>query len=76
MNNKYIRLVKLPCRVKGMTVADADGNYNVYLNKNLTREAQVEALLHETEHIERDDLHSYKSVSFLEGRIKGKSGVQ
>lgn len=75
MDNKYIRLVKLPYRVKGMTVADEEGNYNVYLNKNLSYEMQVEALLHEAEHIRREDLHSCKPVSFLEGRIKGKGGV-
>lgn len=66
--NKYIRLINLPCRIKGMTATDADGNYNIYLNNNLSYEAQVQALLHEITHINHNDFSNSVPVVSLENK--------
>ena len=55
MNNYAIRFIALPCSVKGVTVMDNDGFYNIYINSLLSREAQFEAIKHELEHINRAD---------------------
>lgn len=47
----YIRLVDLPCRVKGFSCVDASGNYNVYINSRLSIDAQKEAYIHELKHV-------------------------
>lgn len=52
----FVRLVEtLPSTVQGFTIADEDGNYNVYLNAKLSREQQQEVYQHEVEHIHGDD---------------------
>ena len=70
--DKIVRLIKLPSTVRGMTVTDSDGNYNIYINKNLSYEMQREAYQHEMAHIEEDDFSSNSSVAVLENRIKYK----
>ena len=65
-----VRIINLPLTIKGLTVPDADGNYNIYINYNLSYEAQIETLRHETEHINNDDFSSNDSVVTLENRVK------
>lgn len=55
MNDYIIRYIALPYSVKGVTVMDKDGFYNIYINSLLSREAQLEAIKHELEHIGRAD---------------------
>jgi len=64
-----IRLVKLPPSVRGFTLLDGDGNYNIYLNKNQATERLRNALKHEVEHIVAGDLEtpSGAPVGLLEG---------
>jgi len=64
--NIIVRLVSMPASVRGFTIADQDGNYNVYINRALTRESQQDTYLHELRHIERGDLYSDKPVSEIE----------
>ncbi|MEG1426683.1 MAG: hypothetical protein RSC76_03245 [Oscillospiraceae bacterium] len=47
----YIRGISLPTAVRGVTVEDADGNYNVYVNTRLCPAARQEAARHELKHI-------------------------
>jgi hypothetical protein len=63
-----VRVAALPSRVKGVTVPDEDGNYNVYLNKCLSYETQRRAYLHEIEHITNDDFNSYEPARYIEER--------
>lgn len=65
-----IRLVKLPMTVRGMTVTDPDGNYNVYINKNMSHEVQKITYCHENEHIINDDLYLDEPVCLLENRVE------
>jgi len=68
--NKIVRVIKLPTTIRGVTIPDPEGCYNVYINKNLSCEMQKEVLLHETAHIVNGDFCSNEPVSVLEERAK------
>lgn len=55
MIDYYVRYIDLPYTIKGMTVQDINGFYNVYINSRLSFEEQRKALKHELEHISRHD---------------------
>ena len=55
MIDYIIRYIDLPYTIKGVTVLDSDGFYNVYINSLLSWEEQKKAVKHELEHIRRDD---------------------
>ena len=66
--NTFVRLINLPVTVRGLTVTDPDGNYNVYINQNLAFEMQTQTFVHESKHIENNDLYSNEPVVVLENR--------
>lgn len=47
----YIRYIKFPGLIRGSVIIDADGNFNVYINKNLSESQQQRTLDHELRHI-------------------------
>ena len=55
MGEIFTRLIKMPSRIKGYTAIDNDGNYNIYLNEQLSQEQQRKTYLHEMAHIARGD---------------------
>lgn len=56
MGEIFVRLVEsLPSTVQGFTIADEDGNYNVYINAKLSCEQQKDVYRHEVEHIQGND---------------------
>ncbi|NMB40608.1 MAG: hypothetical protein GX996_01550 [Firmicutes bacterium] len=67
--NTFIRLINLPATVRGLTVTDPDGNYNVYINQNLAYEMQLKTVKHESNHIKNNDLYSNEPVIVLESRV-------
>jgi hypothetical protein len=69
---KFVRLIKLPTKIKGTTVPDSDGNYNIYLNKDLSYEMQAETLQHEINHVKSNDFYNYSPVKVLEDKAKYK----
>ncbi|WP_088187584.1 hypothetical protein [Desulfosporosinus sp. FKA] len=64
-----VRMIGLPLTVRGLTIPDVDGNYNIFINKNLSHKMQLDAYLHEINHIENGDFDSYAPVYELEQRI-------
>lgn len=56
MNEIFYRLVDLPLSVRGFTLQDQDGDYNVYVNQNLCPAAMERTIQHELEHIKSGDL--------------------
>lgn len=50
-----MRYINLPCSVRGLTVMDNEGFYNIYINARLSLAHQHDALMHELEHINRND---------------------
>lgn len=51
MNNTIVRMQMLPAHVKGITVVDNDGNYNIYINSIFSTETNRQTLDHELDHI-------------------------
>lgn len=48
----FIRSIKLPDKVKGVTVTDPNGDFNVYINTKLSQSEQMKTADHEIRHIE------------------------
>lgn len=65
-DNVKIRCIDLPCTIKGITVQDGNGFYNVYINAKLSEEAQKQALEHELTHIKRNDFYSFEPIQAIE----------
>lgn len=57
-----IRYVDMPSTTKGMTIEDADGFYNIYINASLSIVEREEAIKHEIRHLERKDFDTKKSL--------------
>ncbi len=68
--DSFVRLIKLPLSVKGVTIPDKDGNYNIFINKNLSYEIQVDTYIHEINHIENTDFYKNCPVQVLENKAK------
>jgi hypothetical protein len=66
MSNIFVRLIDLPCTVRGYTALDDEGNYNIYLNARLNNEQQKNAYKHEMSHIMRNDWDSSKTIQMAE----------
>lgn len=61
-----VRIVPLPGCVNGVVRLSEDGFYNVYINANLSPEAQRRAVLHELRHIARDDFYNALPIEEVE----------
>jgi len=61
-----IRLERLPDRVRGVVLESPDGCYNVYLNKDDTREMWHETMEHEKRHIKNGDLSGASTLYKVE----------
>lgn len=57
-----IRYIDMPSVTKGMTIEDADGFFNIYINASLSAAEQKEAIKHEIRHLERKDFDTEKSL--------------
>ena len=66
MDNVYLRYISLPPTIKGLTVQDEAGNYNIYVNSRLTYEANQETLQHEIQHITSNDFTKLSHIRNLE----------
>ena len=66
MDEICVRVINLPASIKGVTVRDADGNYNVYINAQLSPDRQSSTLRHEMTHIERGDFDSFDDIFKIE----------
>ncbi len=55
MDETYIRIIDLPSTVKGVTVRDEDGCFNIYINSSLSEDQRRLAIEHEMKHINRGD---------------------
>jgi hypothetical protein len=66
MDNVYLRFVSLPPTIKGLTVQDEAGDYNVYINSRLTHEANQQTLQHEIQHINTNDFQKILHIRDIE----------
>ena len=72
MNDIFIRGLKLPPKVRGVTVIDKDSNFNVYINTQLSFETQEKAKKHELTHIIKD--HFYDCEPVIHNEMEANAG--
>ena len=72
MDAVIIRIINLPYGVKGMTVKDAEGDYNIYLNGRYSSDVQADAFRHEVEHIRLGHFYQDRPVSEMEKEAEEK----
>ena len=66
MNEIIVRIIDLPYWVKGQTILDQNGNYNIYINARLSAEEQKKAYNHELNHINNQDFDPSKLIESVE----------
>lgn len=69
MNEVFVRLIHLPSTVKGFITTDDDGDYNIYINDNLTERGQAVTLCHELQHLEKGHCESPQTATECERAI-------
>ena len=67
MDNIYVRFLRFPYRIKGVTILDENADYNVYINSRLDGYGSRKAYLHELEHIRRG--HFWTSLNAWSAEI-------
>lgn len=70
MDAVIIRVIDLPYKVRAVTVKDAEGDYNIYLNARLSGDQQAKAFRHEATHIRLGHFYSEKPVFVKEAETK------
>lgn len=66
MNEVYVRFIKLPDTIRGVTVTDKNGDYNIYINSNLSQDKQKQVIKHEMTHINRNDFDRFQDIFEIE----------
>lgn len=64
MDDIIIRIVPLPKGVRGATIPDENGDYNIYISERLDPDDRVKVFRHEIEHIRR--LHFQSEAPVVE----------
>lgn len=64
-----VREMKMPATVRAFTVPDADGNFNIYINKDLSDDAKKKSLDHEKRHISRNDFSACELARVIEDEL-------
>lgn len=70
MDKILCRVVELPARVNAVTVVDEDGDYNVYVNAMLPKEARRRAYEHECRHIKKHHFYRTETAGHCELEVK------
>ena len=73
MNDIICRYVEFPSKVKAVTVADENGDYNIYINAALSYQERQQTYRHEITHIKKAHFYQQdKSVLECETEAKEK----
>lgn len=64
MEDYYVRTVKLPGSVRGITIPNDDGTFSVFINSDLSEECTDKTVDHELNHIKKD--HFYDDTKTIE----------
>ena len=62
----HIREIKMPLSVRAFTVPDSNGDYNIYINMDLSDEAKKKSLAHEQRHISNNDFSKDSPAHLIE----------
>ena len=66
MNLLFVREIKMPLTIRAFTVPDANGDFNIYINEDLSDAAKRKSLEHEKRHITRNDFQKEFSAKLIE----------
>lgn len=76
MEDCFIRTIKLPGSIKGVTCPHSDGTYSVYINSNLSESCTYKTLKHELRHIEKDHFYDdTKSIEAVEAEAEQEDSL-
>lgn len=75
MDCVIIRLVDLPETVHGITIIDAEGDYNIYINARISEEARVNAYRHEIDHIRLGHFYDERPVAVKEAEAEREAST-
>ena len=73
MPDYFVRLIRLPVRVEGVTVPNSDGSFSIYINELLPEEKRREVLEHELRHIRAEHFYVDMPVEHMERQACGES---
>lgn len=73
MIDYYVREIALPVAVEGVTLPNADGSFDIYLNSLLPPEKRASVLEHELTHIRREHFYLDMPVSLMERQADGEA---
>ena len=54
----FVREIKMPLTIRAFTIPDANGDFNIYINEDLSDAAKRKSLIHEENHIKRNDIRA------------------
>lgn len=63
---EIIKIIEMPGWMEGRTVLDANDNYLIYINANLSDDAKERALEHERRHILAGDFFEQADIEEME----------
>ena len=69
----YVRLIRLPRTVRGVTVLNDDGTFSVYINSLYDEGVQRETLEHELAHMARDHFYRDSPIAAQEAEAAGRA---
>lgn len=72
MPDYFVRLIRLPLSVEGVTVPNSDGTFSVYINELLPVERRNEVLEHELRHISQEHFYLDMPVAHMERQARGE----
>lgn len=64
MDDCFVRTIKLPGSIKGITCPHSDGTFSVYINSDLSKACTDKTLKHELNHVKKD--HFYDDTKTIE----------
>ena len=73
MTDYFVRLIRLPVKVEGVTVPNSDGTFSIYINELLSQEKQNEVLEHELRHIRSEHFYVDMPVEHMEKQAGGEA---
>ncbi len=65
----FVREIKMPLTIRAFTIPDANGDFNIYINEDLSDAAKRKSLEHEETHIKRNDFQKDISVKIIENLV-------
>ncbi len=60
----------MPLTIRGFTVPDANGDFNIYINESLSEAAKKKSLEHERNHIINNDFQKDMSAKLIESLVR------